>query len=303
MAHSLANVAKFGPHVRTELIDEASLSTPEFSVLPWKSVPGYTYSTLVRSANPVVSFRDVNEGIAATNGTYTNRTVTCKILNPRWECDKAIADACIDGAEAFIAKEALATMSGAVLTAAKQLWYGTGNDAKGFAGLASQVDASMLSNNSGDTSNGCSSVYIVAANTPDYLAWVLGGDGAFDISEVRLADIADGSNNRYAAYVQDGTFWVGCQLGHAKAVARLANIDSDHGIDDDDIYDLLAKFPAGVKPSHIFMNRSNLNVLRKSRTATNVTGSPAPTPTEVEGIPIVVTEALVNTEAVVSFSS
>jgi len=41
-----------------------------------------------------------------------------------------------------------------------------------------------------------------------------------------------------------------------------------------------------------------LKQLRDSRTATNVTGAPAPRPTEVEGIPIIVTDAIVNTEAV-----
>jgi hypothetical protein len=46
------------------------------------------------------------------------------------------------------------------------------------------------------------------------------------------------------------------------------------------------------------MNRRSLSQLRKSRTATNATGTPAPIPREVEGIPIIVTEALSSTEAI-----
>jgi len=40
--------------------------------------------------------------------------------------------------------------------------------------------------------------------------------------------------------------------------------------------------------------------LRNSRTATNATGTGAPFPTEVEGIPIVVSDAVTSTEAIVA---
>ena len=38
--------------------------------------------------------------------------------------------------------------------------------------------------------------------------------------------------------------------------------------------------------------------LRESRTATNAVGTPAPTPTDYEGMPLVVVESISNTEAV-----
>jgi hypothetical protein len=45
------------------------------------------------------------------------------------------------------------------------------------------------------------------------------------------------------------------------------------------------------------MNRRSLRQLQQSRTATNSTGAPAPFPTEAFGVPIVVTDALLSTEA------
>ena len=48
------------------------------------------------------------------------------------------------------------------------------------------------------------------------------------------------------------------------------------------------------------MNRNALRMLRNSRTAVNATGAPAPRPTEVEGIPIVVTDGIGSAESVVS---
>lgn len=300
----LADVAKF-TNVGTELIDEASKGCPEFSTLPWKSVPGYTYNTLVRTVNPVVSFREVNTGVAGTKSTYVNRTITCAVLNPRWECDKAVADACVDGAEAYIAKEEFAQLQGAIYTACKQLWQGTDNDATGFAGLAGQVDASMIVDAQGTTDSTASSVYVVAAGQVDHLAWVLGGDGQFALSETRLESIADDSGNRFTAYVADGVFWVGCQLGHSLAVARIVNLtaDSGKGLTDDLIYDAFEKFPSALTPSGIYMSRRSAAQLRKSRTATNVTGAPAPLPTEVEGVPIYISEAINNTESLVAGSS
>ena len=63
-------------------------------------------------------------------------------------------------------------------------------------------------------------------------------------------------------------------------------------------YRVIPLFPAARQPNMIAMNRASLKMLRASRTAVNVTGAPAPRPTEVEGIPIVVTDSIVSTEAV-----
>ena len=72
--------------------------------------------------------------------------------------------------------------------------------------------------------------------------------------------------------------------------------------DDDAIGDAAALFPDGYTPNAIFMGKAALNVLRKSRTATNPTGAPAPFPKEIQGIagnmiPIYVTGGISNTEA------
>jgi hypothetical protein len=48
----------------------------------------------------------------------------------------------------------------------------------------------------------------------------------------------------------------------------------------------------------IVMNRNALRLLRQSRSAYSPTGAPPPIPAEVFGIPIVVTDQIVSTEAV-----
>lgn len=299
---TLANVAKF-VNVSTELIDEAAVACPEFTVLPWKTVPGYVYNTLVKTADPTVTFRDANDGTTSYGNTYTNRVITCAILEPNFICDKAVADSCVEGVDYYLAKETAGQLSAAILTATKQFYYGTGNDAKGFVGLDTNVADAMVVNAGGDSSAATSSVYVFACNQPDYATWVLGGNGAFEIGEPRIQKMAGSVSGFYSAYVMDSTIWVGQQIGHQYAVARIANLDVDHTLDDDLVFDAFAKFPSGLVPTHIFMSRANQNILRKSRTATNMTGAPAPTPMEVGGVPIYVTGALVATEAVWSAGS
>ncbi len=63
---------------------------------------------------------------------------------------------------------------------------------------------------------------------------------------------------------------------------------------------MLALFPAGKAPSYIVMNRTSLKQLQQSRTATNATGAPAPFPSEAFGVPIIVTDSIVSTEAIVA---
>jgi len=66
---------------------------------------------------------------------------------------------------------------------------------------------------------------------------------------------------------------------------------------DDLAFEALSQFPVGVKPDFCFMNRRSLEQLRKSRTnVTSPTGMPT-IPDSVAGIPIVVTDSVVNTEA------
>jgi len=52
-----------------ELLDEAVQYAPEVALGPARTIRGRQYKTLVRTANPTVSFRDANEGSAISKGT------------------------------------------------------------------------------------------------------------------------------------------------------------------------------------------------------------------------------------------
>lgn len=265
-----------------------------------RTIKGTQYKTLIRTAIPTVGFRNANEGSTAQKSTYENRLVETFIMNPIWKCDKAVADANEDGAEAFIALEASAIMQGAMKALAEQFYYGRAKDAKGHPGIIDSVDSSMVIDAGGTTDNTASSVWAVKFGPKD-VQWVYGQNGSLDLSPARIESIVDPNDNTksFTGYVQELFAYPGVQCLSKYSVGRIKKLtqDSGKGLTDALLYSLINAFPSGVRPDVIFMTRRSREQWRKSRTATNATGAPAPIPTEFEGIPVAATDALSNTEA------
>lgn len=297
---TLLDIAKMnGSDAVVGLIDECSKAHPEITKVPGRTIKGTHYKTLVRTALPTVGFRSANEGAAATKGRLENRLVETFILNPRWEQDKAVADVYEDGAQACIAIEASGQMEAALQHVSSQFYYGVANDAKGFPGLQAAVPSAMTLSAKGDTATACSSVYAVRLG-PKAAQFVFGADGELKLSDVREESVTDENDNKFTAYVQEILAHMGLQVGSINAVARLCNVDFDHGVTDDLLAELFSAFPVGMGPNVVFMGKRALRQLKTSRTATSPTGAPAPTPNDYDGVPIFPTEALVDTEAVVA---
>jgi hypothetical protein len=301
---TLLDIAKAnGSDAVVGLIDESTKVHPELVLGAARTIKGLNYKTLVRTAVPTGnSFRAANEGVASAKGTYINRLVEAFILNPRWDCDKAIADAFEDGANAFIALEGGAILEGAMQDLCSQFYYGTGagGSAKGFPGLLAAYDATnMLVDAGGTTATTGSSVWAVRWG-PKNVQWVWGLNGQLALSDVREESVLDsGGTNKYTAYVQEILARPGVQVASLFSIARLSKVtaDSGHTLTDDLLAQLLAKFPAGTQPDVLLMSRRSRAQLQNSRTATNATGAPAPFPTEAFGVPIAVSDAILNTEA------
>jgi len=280
------------------LVDEASKAHPELTMGFARTIEGISYKTLIRTGLPTVGFRDANEGVEPKKGTYENRRIECYIFNPRWECDKAVADVFEDGPEAFIALEAAGIMEGSMQHLASQFYYGVANDAKGFPGLQAMVNSAMVLDAGGTTDNVASSVYGVRWGPRD-VGWVWGRDGTLDLPDATTERVLDSNSKVYTAYCQEILAHTGLQVANKWAVGRLKDLttDSGKGLTDDLLGTFLDLWPVGKSPDVLLMTKRSRRQLQQSRTATNETGRPAPVPSDYEGIPIVVTEALVNTEA------
>lgn len=310
---TLADIALAnGSDMVTGLIDETTKAHPEIALLPARTIQGLNYKTLVRTGLPSGStFRNANEGITVGKATYINRLVETYVFNPRWEADKAVADRYEDGAEAFIAMEAEAQVEYAMKTLASQFYYGagTGGNSKGFPGL---IDAYDATNNvvdaGGTTATTGSSVWLVKFGSKD-VQWVWGNNGSLAVDPVRTETLYDGSSLPFTGYIQELLAYPGLQVGSVRSLVRIKKLtaDSGKGLTDSVIADALAKFEAGVVPDAMFMSRRSRTQLQKSRSVTIFSGNGgkatsamenvAPLPTEAFGIPIYVTDAILDTES------
>lgn len=290
------------------LIEEVATVAPETTIIPARTIPGTSYKISARTGRPTVAFRALNEGTDATKSNFTERTIEAFLLSARVECDKAAANAYIDGAVAYQALEARGVMAEALYKVGQQTIYGTAQDGKGFPGLQALVGTlgSVVVDAQGTTSATGSSVYAIAAGSQG-VQYVYGQNTTIDLSAFREGDATDSSGKRFAAYIADLTAWVGLQCANKFAVGRIKNITADSGktLTDAKLLDLLRQFPVGVKPTHFLMSRRSAYQLAISRSITANTKQEAFTgllnglPTESFGIPIIITDSIVDTEAIV----
>lgn len=259
---------------------------------------------------PTNGFRQPNAGRANTGSQDTLVTLNLAILDATFDCDSAVANAnpaSKGGRAGYIQREARRSLRAALFGAESQIWYGTGLDSDGFVGLNANApvqynDSAMVVDATGTTVGGASSVWLIRTNDMGTdVEFIVGQDGQIDIGETTSIQKLDGSSNPYVAYMTQMQMWAGLQVGSIYSVGRIVNLTAEagKGLTDDLIFSLLEKFPASRRPNLCVMNQQSQEQLRSSRTATNATGAPAPLPESVANIPILTTDSLLKTEALV----
>lgn len=258
---------------------------------------GTVHKYVKTTGAPVVGFRSVNDGREHDSTIRSQITDTLEILDASFTVDCSLARSYRGGAEALLRMEAMEHMRAAFYKLEVQLLGGTAEgDASGFDGLADDLGSigTTVLDQGGTTA--LSSIYLVRSSPSD-VAVVLGLDGNITIGESTIQRIAGSTTGWLNAYVTPIEAYYGMQVASTYSAVRLANIDAgSNTVTDDMIYAGLEVFPASRQPNMIVMNRRSLEQLRSSRTATNSSGVPAPRPTDVEGIPIIVTDAIGSAE-------
>lgn len=287
----------------TDLLDDAPLLA---ALAADVASNGTDHKYLKETGAPVVGFRSANDGRENKASADTLVTINLKILDASFRVDMALANAYRFGPAAYVAREARRHMKAAFAHAEAQLVRGVSNDAGGFVGIlaAATIDAvadAMVYNAAGDTADSCTTVLAIRSNADgNDVTLITGNDGKIDIGETVTIQAAGSTTGFFPGLYTPITGWLGLQIGSAQSVGRIANLDSDHTLDDDMLAELLSKFPETRQPTHFVMNKDSRKNLQKSRTATNSTGAPAPVPTEAFGIPILTTSAIPNTLGVLA---
>ena len=314
------------------IVEEVVKAVPEVGFFDAEVVPGTTISTLSRTSLPTAAFRNIGDPVSATRSGYTKRTAELKLLSAKIEISEAEAFANpLQTLEEMETDEGVAVLTAAFKALASQIWYGTGADAKGFTGLTSLVSANMVTKAGAGASNANTSVWFVGNGAKTELGLLFsknskilsGTDVEFVKGQLLCTEeqtVIEASGDDPAikvnvvtgsepGYIGDLTSWAGLHLANDNRVARLCNVTTTTGLNDDMLTDCIeayAKANDGVRPAAIFMSYNARKMLRKSRTLsfTSTKGVSvtqfAPIPTDVDGIPLIATNALLDTEAVVS---
>lgn len=298
-----------GSDIGVGLIEENLNAAPEIEALPARTISGTSFKTLTRTAYPVTSFRNLNEGVEPTKSTYVNKTFETFYYDGQMEVDVAVARGDEQGEDHALTIEADGHGRAYMLLAGKQVWYGvgTGGDAKGFPGAVQIVDSSLVVDAAGTTADTGSSVYAICA-APKFMELIYGRGGVLSVGQWRTQTITR-SSKEMTAWKNSLEGYVGCAWYSKHAVARIKKLtaDSGKGLTDALLADLFSKFPIGIKPTHLFMSRRSRKQLQAARTVVlngNGTTKPggnqstiAPVPTEYDGVPIVATDSILDTEA------
>jgi hypothetical protein len=318
MAQStLLDIAKLnGNDQVVGLIEENLTSAPELGVFASRQIPNTSYYTVKRTAFPTVGFTSANQGIAASKSTWQKQLHEAYIMRSAIKCDLAVAAAFERGIAELEMMEADGVMRQAMIYTGKQIWYGVSNDAKGFPGIKAITPKDLsispaVVDATGTTATTASSIYAVKMGVKDAHI-VFGNNTTFNVSAFRDQQISDGAGGEYAGRVAELTSWLGLQIGNINCVGRICNITADSGKTASDalISQLLEKFPVGYKPDYLFMSRRSAAQLQRSRTVTINSGPGsaraasgnmeiiADLPSSSFGIPIIVTDSILNTDAI-----
>lgn len=284
------------------LIEDVTTYSPELRQFPMRTIKGVTYKVGRRTSLPSAGFRNVNEGVAGGKSTYVQELKELFFLDGQLEVDEAIVKADDRSMGDLLADEAAGQLEAAFNAVGSQTYYGTSAGAKGFAGLATQISTDTIY--ASGTTNTCSA-YLVDLSYRG-VHFVLGNDGEIAMPAWMKQQVKDTSSNAYMAWVSNLSCYLGLCVGSANAVYRVRGIDASHKLTDALGAACLANVPLALQSRGTLawlMNPKARYLLQDSRSAVGQQdagadgrGAYAPTPTELCGIPIITTDALLNTE-------
>ena len=290
------------------IFSEASQYNPEIKLISAAPCKKVAYKTLVQTGLPTVGFRESNVGIAQGAPTIEARDVALKFLDASWSLDQKVAKESEWGESTAIALCAKSAMEAALQKIAKQTWYGVQADSTGFAGLASLLTLTgggYVVNAGGNTANAASSIFAIRSEL-QCVQYAWGQDGHMDVGPIVEAEQWDSEGKKFWGYAQKVQAYIGLQVPSKQVIGRICNITpaittgstpmSMEGL----IAQMLEKFPVGKEPNMLFMSKRTLEQIRSQRIATTTSGKEAPYPDHIFGIPIYVTEAIKNTEPILT---
>lgn len=292
------------------IVDEVVKEVPEVAFFDARLVKGTQFKTLARTSLPTTGFRTLGNGIDASESGYGLKTFDLGILSGLVQVDKAqvLGDSMRSNEEA-LSDEAIAMVISGMKTLAGKVWYGGKAGAEAFDGVAALCDDSLVVDAGDSTANSCSSVYAVGNDARKACGLVFSENSGFFLNgelDFKEGKMLGANNKEVPCYWTDLTGYAGFSAVNAKKMARLANLGaSSHTLTDALLAKLVAAYRKanGSVPDALFASYDQLTALQVARAATTVAprerGSVAAEwPTDFQGIPLIASNAISDTEAV-----
>jgi hypothetical protein len=291
------------------LVEENQNVAPELTIVPAFTIKGTSFPTITRKTFPSGAFKKRGAGVAVGTTTFENGLVQCfPYENPMQETVD-IVKAYRRGSAAFLSLVASGAVKGGMQLIGKALYYGArsfGGGVDAHPGLIDMYDSTnMVIDAAGTTADTGSSVWFIKwGNQEDgNVSYVFGNDRVFELGEWMRQLVEVSTGKKAMCEVNSLAADIGVQLTNLKACGRIKKLteDSGKGLTDALGYKLLEKFPVGIVPDVALMTKRSRRQLQESRSAVGQTaygsGAVAPLPTDIAGVPIVVTDSILNTEA------
>jgi len=314
-------------------VEEHSGAIPEIILFPAEQLGAgeLKYETLIRSGYPIAGFHDMGGGHANSKSSWRMEIFECFPFGGRVEVVKHIADNNKrGGAAGLFAAEGAGIAKSAMFAIAQQIYGGRVVNGKGFPGLKNftafgttftdpltgKTYNLYINGSTGATAGTGSSVYMIKFNSqpagqiPDGVTLTYGTGSVFNLEEPVIESIIDpnDSTKKIRVYASDLQGFAGLIIPSQHCVRRIGNLSSDSGkgLTDALLGTAWEQWPQGIKPDVILMSARSRRQLQNSRTVvlqgsgTSRPNQPAeaPVPTDYNGCPIIVTDAIGDTDAI-----
>lgn len=285
--------------------------------------------TTIRTGLPTVYYRLINQGTPKSKSTTAQVTENAAILSARCEID--VDEAELNGNTAsYRMSEATAFVEAMSQQMATTLFYGSAANPEQFVGFGPRYNDLSATNaqnilSAGGAGADNSSIYLVGwGERTVFGVFPKGSKAGIQHEDLGIGDAFDSSNDRFRAYMDEFKWKNGLVVKDWRYVVRIANIDisdlaslaTTQAITASTAIDKLMaraidRLPsmAGIKPA-FYVNRtiaSHLRVMAMVRSSSAVTieaglNQYGETIHELRflGIPVRITDALTEAEAVVS---
>jgi len=307
------------------LIEEVIHEAPVVGRTPVKRIEGTRFDQLVRKSLPRGGFTNPGDGVLVSAGGYDSVAFDCKHMEAQLEAKESFIKKKIrqegGGIGDVLAMEAEGYIKQQLIDLDVQYFDGTKNAivngaSNGFAGLVDLVDPSMVFTAGGATANKQTSAWFVFESEDYGVSFLMPNGEELNLSPWQYqsllisGDRENGALTKTMGYSCGLTGYIGLKATTPKrCIARVANIESGNALSDKLAAFVNAMFLRGYKPTVCYMSdmsgfhtaASRENVVVSGKMSINsASESFRSMPTEVAGIPIVFTDSISDTEAVVA---